>query len=93
MSKREHGASDVEGSQTKRYKGTTGNSSDIDINLSDTMVPGGRASEQGGRERQDVVKEEGLHLWQIVRDAVNKEYVASCLIRTINSDSAPRQQR
>jgi chromatin structure-remodeling complex subunit RSC4 len=81
MSKRVHGASDVEGSRTKRHRGTTGTSSDIDITLSDPIVSGGETSEQGGTGMQDVVKEEGLRLWQTVRDAVNKEYVASCLIR------------
>jgi hypothetical protein len=80
MLKREHGTSDVEGSEAKRHKGATGTSSDIDINLSDTILPGGEASEKGGSMKQAVVKEEGLHLWQTVRDAVNKEYVASCLI-------------
>ena len=75
MSKREHGASDVVGSRTKRHRGTTGTSSDIEMTLSDPMVSGGEASETDGRASQDVVKEEGLRLWQIIRDAVNKECV------------------
>lgn len=73
MSKREHGASDVDGSRTKRHRGITGTSSDIDMTPSDPMLSGGEASEQGGTAMQDVVKEEGLRMWQTVRDAVNKE--------------------
>ena len=77
MSKREYGASGVADSRTKRHRGTTGTSSDIDMTLSDPMVSGGEASETDGRTSRDVVKEEGLRLWQTVRDAVNKEYVAA----------------
>jgi hypothetical protein len=80
MLKREYGASDVEGSRTKRHRGITDTSSDIDITLS-PIVSGGEVNEPGGPASQKVVKEEGLRLWQIVRDAVNKECVASCLIR------------
>jgi hypothetical protein len=72
MSKREHEANDVEGSRTKRYRGTTGTSSDNDITLSDPVLSGGEVNEQGTVSR-DVVKEEGLRLWQTVREAVNKE--------------------
>jgi len=81
MLKREYGESDVEESQTKRHRGTTGASSDIDITMSDPMVSGGEASEKGGTAKRDVAKEEGLRMWHTVRDVVNKEYVASCLIR------------
>jgi chromatin structure-remodeling complex subunit RSC4 len=75
MSKREHGASEVDVSRTKRHRGATGTSSDVDISLSDPIVSGGEMTEQGGIGAQDAVKEEGLRLWQVVRDAVNKEYV------------------
>jgi len=77
MSKREHprsnGAVAVDDSRVKRRRDTVGSSSDVDVTMSDPVtldvdVTGGTVVGD-----PEVVKEQGLMLWQTVKDAVNKE--------------------
>jgi chromatin structure-remodeling complex subunit RSC4 len=86
MSKRELGLSNgalaVEGPRIKRRKETAATTSDLDVSMSDPIAPGAEQNGQAGGEGDDVVKEQGLKLWQIVKDAMNKECVACCLIST-----------
>ena len=67
MSKREHGkmngSGENDGTRHKRRRDAGGSSSDVDISMSDPVI----------EDSKDVVKEEGLKLWQAVKDAVNKE--------------------
>jgi hypothetical protein len=74
MSKRElgqsNGATTVEGPRVKRRKETT---SDQDVSMSDPIESGAEQNVQVGSEGEKVVKEQGLTLWQVVKDAVNKE--------------------
>ncbi|KAF8910096.1 Bromodomain-containing protein [Gymnopilus junonius] len=76
MSKREleslNWSADNEGSRHKRRRETGGYSSDVDVTMSDPIEPG--AENGGGASRQEV-REQGLKLWQTVKDAVNKEGV------------------
>ena len=68
MSKREHGkmngSGENDGTRHKRRRDVGGSSSDVD--MSDPIVEESRAGEVD-------VKEDGLRLWQTVKDAVNKE--------------------
>lgn len=77
MSKREHprsnGAVVVDDVRVKRRRDTVGSSSDMDVTMSDPVtldvdVTGGTVVGD-----PEVVKEQGLTLWQTVKDAVNKE--------------------
>lgn len=85
MSKREleqlSGANEIEGPRTKRRRETAGTSSDLDMIHSDPIVGASNEISQGGGGKNEVVLEQGLKLWQTVKDAVNKECVESCLIR------------
>lgn len=87
MSKREHGqtseAADMEGSRSKRRKEAAGSSSDVDVAMSDPVGIGGESGGTEGGSKEEVAKEQGLKLWQTVKDAVNKECVPSCLIRLL----------
>ena len=71
MSKREHGkmngSAENDGTRHKRRRDVGGSSSDVDISMSDPVV-----EETKSGESVDV-KEDGLRLWQTVKDAVNKE--------------------
>lgn len=71
MSKREHRESlgGTEGSRTKRRRHDV-SSSDVDITMSDPVA---EEEEEEEEEEKDEVKEQGLKLWQTVKDAVNKE--------------------
>lgn len=77
MSKREHprssGAVAVDDLRVKRRRDTVGSSSDMDITMSDPVTVD--VDVTGGTVVGDpeVVKEQGLTLWQTVKDAVNKE--------------------
>ena len=77
MSKREHhrsnGAVAADDLRVKRRRDTVGSSSDMDVTMSDPVtldvdVTGGTVVGD-----PEVVKEQGLTLWQTVKDAVNKE--------------------
>jgi len=74
MSKREHGkmngSGENDGTRHKRRRDIRGSSSDVDISASDPIVEETRV---GGLEDAEKVKEDGLRLWQTVKDAVNKE--------------------
>lgn len=93
MSKRElrqiTGPSEAEGSRPKRRRETAGVSSDVDATHSDPMSPGLQVKEEGNSANEEAVKEQGLKLWQTVKDAVNKECVASCLIRLFSALVGP----
>jgi chromatin structure-remodeling complex subunit RSC4 len=69
MSKREHGkmngSGESDGTRHKRHRDAGGSSSDVD--MSDPIVEEFRTGEVVD------VKEDGLRLWQAVKDAVNKE--------------------
>ena len=71
MSKREHGKMNGSGendaTKHKRRRDVGGSSSDVDIGMSDPIVEESRVDELVD------VKEDGLRLWQTVKDAVNKE--------------------
>lgn len=71
MSKREHGKMNGSGENNetrhKRRRDAGGSSSDVDIGMSDPIVEESKAGEPVD------VKEDGLRLWQTVKDAVNKE--------------------
>lgn len=74
MSKREleslNWTVDNEGSRHKRRRETGGYSSDVDVTMSDPVEPSAQSVRGTGRQE---VKEQGLRLWQTVKDAVNKE--------------------
>lgn len=88
MSKREYapsvGTSDAEGTRAKRRRGAAAASSDGDVTLPDPAIHEARSSVERDNAN-DVVKEQGMKLWQAVKDAVNKECVASCLIRLFSA--------
>jgi chromatin structure-remodeling complex subunit RSC4 len=69
MSKREHGKmngfGESDGTRHKRRRDVGGSSSDVD--MSDPTVEEFKTGELVD------VKEDGLRLWQTVKDAVNKE--------------------
>jgi chromatin structure-remodeling complex subunit RSC4 len=69
MSKREHGkmngSGESDGTRHKRRRDVGGSSSDVD--MSDPTVEEFKTGELVD------VKEDGLRLWQTVKDAVNKE--------------------
>lgn len=82
MSKREHAALNgtrdivMEGSRPKRRRevgGGGGASSDMDIPSSDHIEGGRENVGRGGTESPEQVREQGLVLWQTVKDAVSKE--------------------
>jgi hypothetical protein len=78
MSKRELGLSsgtlDVEGMRVKRHKETAATTSDQDVSMSDPITSEMEQNGQAG-EGDDLVREQGLQMWQTVKDAVNKECV------------------
>jgi hypothetical protein len=71
MSKREHGkmngSGENDGTRHKRRRDAEGSSSDVDIRMSDPITEEAKVGELAD------VKEDGLRLWQTVKDAVNKE--------------------
>ncbi|PPR01936.1 hypothetical protein CVT24_001275 [Panaeolus cyanescens] len=81
MSKREHdalnGSRDIvmEGSRPKRRRevGGGGASSDMDIPSSDLIEGGAENGDIKETESPEQVREQGLVLWQTVKDAVNKD--------------------
>ncbi|KAF9469838.1 Bromodomain-containing protein, partial [Collybia nuda] len=77
MSKRElrhiTGASEAEGSRPKRRRETAGASSDVDVIHSEPIFLEVQVKKEGDSTDEVVVKEQGLKLWQTVKDAVNKE--------------------
>ena len=81
MSKREleqlNGASEVEGPRTKRRREAAFSvCPKVDVGDSDLAVPGAEVVVgEGGSAGKDSIQEEGLKLWQTVKDAVNKECV------------------
>lgn len=70
MGKRNHpGLSTVdEGSRAKRRKDQP-SSSDADVTMSDPVNP----ISEGEVASEDEVREQGMKIWQTVKDAVNKE--------------------
>lgn len=76
MSKREHGQTTEvgEGSLPKRRKEAPGEeSSDVDITMTESIGPVVNGNGRGGSGSEETTKAQGLRLWQIVKDAVNKE--------------------
>lgn len=69
-------ASAAEGSRHKRRKEGVGTLADVDASM-DTIGPNEMG--QGGQGEPESAKEQGLRLWQIVKDAVNKECVFPAL--------------
>jgi chromatin structure-remodeling complex subunit RSC4 len=69
MSKREHGKMNGfgEGDGTKHKRRRDGGGSSSDVDMSDPVVEEFKTGELVD------VKEDGLRLWQTVKDAVNKE--------------------
>lgn len=72
MSKREHvnvhGAEEPRGSRHKRRREVGGSSSDVDVTMSDPIEPKAESSAMSKAE----VKENGLKIWQTVKDAVKE---------------------
>ncbi|SJL06148.1 uncharacterized protein ARMOST_09484 [Armillaria ostoyae] len=70
MGKRNHpGSSTVdEGSRAKRRKDQP-SSSDVDVTMSDPVNP----NSEGEVASEDEVREQGMKIWQTVKDAVNKD--------------------
>ncbi|PFH52268.1 hypothetical protein AMATHDRAFT_57287 [Amanita thiersii Skay4041] len=61
----------ADGSRPKRRREMAGGAGEGDISMKDVTVIG---NEDGGeKESMETVKEQGLRLWQMVRDAVNKD--------------------
>jgi len=81
MSKREleqlNGASEVDGPRTKRRREAAFSVCPrVDVVDSDPAVPGAEVVVgEGAGVGKDSIQEEGLKLWQTVKDAVNKECV------------------
>ncbi|KAF8641083.1 hypothetical protein AX17_000727 [Amanita inopinata Kibby_2008] len=77
MVKRDIEESDVaaaaEGSRPKRRKEGAGALPDVDTSMADVSAVGDEGGGQTGSMKTETVKEQGLRLWQIVKDAVNKE--------------------
>ena len=79
MMKREIDLSDAaaaEGSRPKRRKEGLGTPTDVDASM-DIVVP--NEVDEGDQGEPESVKEQGFRLWQIVKDAVNKECVFPAL--------------
>jgi len=55
-----------EGSRPKRRKEAGGSSSDVDVTMSDPAEPNVVSSDEQ-------LREQGMKIWQTVKDAVNKE--------------------
>ncbi|KAG7452277.1 Bromodomain-containing protein [Guyanagaster necrorhizus] len=69
MGKRNHPGSTVdEGSRAKRRKDQP-SSSDVDVTMSDPVNP----ISEGEVASEDEVREQGMKIWQTVKDAVNKD--------------------
>lgn len=66
----------AEGSRPKRRKEGVGTQVDMDASMA---TVGSNETDDGGQEEPESVKEQGLRLWQIVKDAVNKECVFPAL--------------
>ncbi|KAK2461446.1 hypothetical protein APHAL10511_005909 [Amanita phalloides] len=79
--------SDVAGeeSRPKRRKEGTSASLDVDVSMS---APGLNENEESGQGETESVKELGLRMWQIVKDAVNKECVFPALFDPLVFTSA-----
>ncbi|TFK77405.1 Bromodomain-containing protein [Pluteus cervinus] len=94
MSKREHfvTAEAREGPYAKRRKEAVGgdDESDVDVVMSDP--PSGKVggNGEGIASSPEAVREQGLRLWQTVKDAVNKEY--NRLIATAFLRKPPKRQ-